>query len=518
MSRRGLDGSSTVSLLVAGRGPLRAYWCAWLTVVVSQLVLLVLVRHPPLLDYPNHLARAYVLQHLNDVPAFHDAWISAWKPLPNLGMDLAMLALQPIFGIDVAGQIFLGLALLIGHVGCHLLGRAIHGRPTWTVLGAQFFVFNTSFLHGFVNYAVGLGVFMVALAYWLPRRRTPSWPAVAGASLLAFACYLSHLSAVVFLGLGVATFVVADLAARRIGTSAAVLAFVPFAAPLALLAWVPHGHGPIYWVSVVEKVRAVGWLFRAYSRPVDFLLAALLVVGGALLVWGRARGSQAKPATEGASQALTALVFAALLMVLYFACPTAISGTWAADRRFIYPAAMLAVLSLGFQVDRWAAFGALGAILAVTIVRSAAVGRAWSALDARIEARCQVLRGIAPGSRVFGISVGAWFNLADMAFPHVVAYAAISNHAVVPLFAQPSQQPLLSRDQVSDPHGPRPSGGRTPTPRDIDWPYVFAAYPYVWINGPDASYLNFIRRHCATVTVVEGDLLASGCRVDAAVP
>src|SRR5438552_590925 len=44
-----------------------------------------LVRYPPLLDYPNHLARSFVLAHLND-PAFHfrGFYPAEWVPIPTL--------------------------------------------------------------------------------------------------------------------------------------------------------------------------------------------------------------------------------------------------------------------------------------------------------------------------------------------------------------------------------------------------------------------------------------------------
>jgi hypothetical protein len=39
-------------------------------IAVALLFPVWLVRYPPLLDYPNHLARSFVLAHLHD-PAFH---------------------------------------------------------------------------------------------------------------------------------------------------------------------------------------------------------------------------------------------------------------------------------------------------------------------------------------------------------------------------------------------------------------------------------------------------------------
>ncbi len=51
-----------------------------------------MVEFPPLLDYPNHLARSFVLAHLND-PAFTFSkfYRADWGTYPYLGMDAVPL-------------------------------------------------------------------------------------------------------------------------------------------------------------------------------------------------------------------------------------------------------------------------------------------------------------------------------------------------------------------------------------------------------------------------------------------
>src|SRR5271167_2568850 len=68
---------------------------------------------PPLLDYPNHLARAFVLSHLSD-PAFQFSqfYRADWAALPYLGMDASLAVLGRIFPIDTAGRVFLSLCAL----------------------------------------------------------------------------------------------------------------------------------------------------------------------------------------------------------------------------------------------------------------------------------------------------------------------------------------------------------------------------------------------------------------------
>ena len=69
---------------------------------------------PPLIDYPDHLARMWVLLHARDIPALASNYIVDWRLLPNLAMDLVVPALaqvMPSFGIrPVPGSAGSGLS------------------------------------------------------------------------------------------------------------------------------------------------------------------------------------------------------------------------------------------------------------------------------------------------------------------------------------------------------------------------------------------------------------------------
>ncbi len=59
-------------------------WVGLFALLASSLIIPFLsVNEPPLLDYPNHLARTFILNHLHD-PAFHfsEYYRADWKPYP----------------------------------------------------------------------------------------------------------------------------------------------------------------------------------------------------------------------------------------------------------------------------------------------------------------------------------------------------------------------------------------------------------------------------------------------------
>ena len=76
--------------------------------IVSIGILLLLpvwiVRYPPLVDYPNHLARYFILAHLKD-PNLHlaELYESKWGPYPYVALDLLGVALQRLMPIYVVG-------------------------------------------------------------------------------------------------------------------------------------------------------------------------------------------------------------------------------------------------------------------------------------------------------------------------------------------------------------------------------------------------------------------------------
>src|SRR5438445_1280805 len=67
---------------------------------------------PPLVDYPNHLARMWILAQNGTVPELANNYTVAWRLLPNLGMDLVVPALARIMPLETAGRLFIALTLL----------------------------------------------------------------------------------------------------------------------------------------------------------------------------------------------------------------------------------------------------------------------------------------------------------------------------------------------------------------------------------------------------------------------
>jgi hypothetical protein len=127
----------------------------WSTLFILCLILvapLAVVDIPPLLDYPNHLARAYVLAHAQADLHLSQMYALHWAIIPNLAIDLILPPLLLIMPVHIAGRILLAVALVMPVVGTILYSQAVFGvRSCWPLAGCLV-ACNGLFLLGFVNF------------------------------------------------------------------------------------------------------------------------------------------------------------------------------------------------------------------------------------------------------------------------------------------------------------------------------------------------------------------------------
>src|SRR6516225_12333048 len=109
----------------------RAYWWVMLFTALVLIVPLALIPHLPLVDYPNHLAGAYVLAYYDQVPLFQQTYEIHRVPAPYLAMDVIIAPLSKMMNVESAGKLFIAFTIILYCIGCHLLVVAIRGRPTW---------------------------------------------------------------------------------------------------------------------------------------------------------------------------------------------------------------------------------------------------------------------------------------------------------------------------------------------------------------------------------------------------
>ena len=182
---------------VESRSLRRPYaWAYWFAVAAFALVLagpFALVDVPPVLDYPNHLARMFVLAHPDD-PILSQMYAVQWRILPNLGMDAIGALLLRVTDVHIGGRLLLMLSLFAPIIGVLVYHRSLFGRLSYWPLASALIAYNGVFFLGFMNFLLGLGTALLFAAGWIALRRRKLLLAsvIAGAlgSAVTFLCHI----------------------------------------------------------------------------------------------------------------------------------------------------------------------------------------------------------------------------------------------------------------------------------------------------------------------------------------
>ena len=505
--RRMTDDAAALGPVAARAGsdapalaPAWLYWTVIALVWAGLVAPALIVPFPPLHDYPNHLARVFLLGHLGDSAALQAHYSITWLPYPNLAFDVIGTGLAMVVSPQLAGRLFLVLLPTLFMIGADRLARALHGQPSWSVPLVGFFFFNTLYFYGFLNYVFGVGLYLLAFAWWLQARRGASVARFLLALLGAVACYLAHKTAFAFLAVSVLGSLLLDRQQwswRGLLRAGAVLS--PGVA-LELFGRVPEVDAPIEWESVLGKLKGVASLISIY-RPiwdVGFTVALLLAL--ALVVRGGVRANK------------SALAIAGALGLLFLILPSGVGGTWAADRRFLLPAATLALLSLRLDLQGRRARLAYASAAGLVLLRAGQVLWEWPGLSQDIQRRVVALQAVPGGARVYGFALldkknkSSWTRRMGLVYTH--QYALIQSAAVVNgLFVHSNQQPLRERTPVILAQAP----GLDVAPEQVAWDVIFAQHDYVFASQLNPEYRRYLAARCQVVGDQVDFALYRGC-------
>ncbi|MBH5401889.1 hypothetical protein HZZ13_29470 [Bradyrhizobium sp. CNPSo 4010] len=450
---------------------------------------------PAMVDYPNHLARMYILSQ-NGTPGANPHYEVTWAFYPNLGMDLLVPQLARLMSVENATRLFLLLSQVLIVTGALLLERVRKRRVHLAGFAALAFLYCLPFSWGFVNFEFGLGLALWGIAAYLMLAEGP-WPLRFAANLIFVAAlYVAH-----FFSLGIygATLGLFELSRIRQGQTTFAVAAARLGAlavpALALLAIMHVTAGAIgsegnSWFVGFKPI----WPLRIMNGY-NLTIAAVtgLVLMTALLFAARRGVLKLDPA---------GLWIAIGFALLYLVIPSKLFGTSFVDLRMIPAAAVIlpAFCSLSLPSRAWR-MGALAAISGIILLNLAVVLAVWLPYRADYAAMIASFRKIDRGSRVLVGSIG---DNGDPPFADLTSYPmyyapTLAVHyadAFVPnLFTETGKQPVRPREAVRNiavPYGgPVPSSllaaiamGQPPADapqfvrtwdRDFDYLYVLGS-------------------------------------------
>lgn len=479
--------------------------CAFLSLLVPPLM----VDVPPALDFPNHLARLWMVAGgIAERPLASYYAVDWARATVNIGGDLLAASLQGVVEREQIPRVLLILAIMLPPLGAWALHLSIFRRLHWWQLVFPFAGWAMTALVGFLNFQMGVGLALLAAAAdgAISRRW---WSAALGRAVCAVVILGFHpFAAVFYAGLVAARALGADVrdgltVDRRMSTAGRVAvalacAIVPIAvvmllAPnpvhtrstLSLFSWAPF--------TIPKKISLLTTGFRSFSPIADVAVAAT-VFGIPLYAAVRRQIS--------AHHGLLILSFA--LAAVAAVMPERIGEAYWIDRRLPLMAFLtfMAALRPDILPSGRGVLLAAGALAAITLVRTTGVLRTWTRAQADIASMRQALTHVPNGCFVLPMAhkpseaeqsrapVGRYYGRQAL-FYHYPSMAVLWRHAFVPsLFTISGQQPLRYREPwtaLSTPYGAPPTMAdlyATKTPR-LAYAREWRKFDYILMMNAD---------------------------------
>ena len=136
-------------------------------VILATTVPLLYPGIPPLVDLFGHMGRYRVELDLAQSPWLQQYYNYHWAAIGNLGVDLLVIPLGKLFGLEAAVKLIVLLIPPITAAGFLWVAREVHGRIPPTAFFALPFIYGYPFLFGFVNFALSVALAFVAFGLWL---------------------------------------------------------------------------------------------------------------------------------------------------------------------------------------------------------------------------------------------------------------------------------------------------------------------------------------------------------------
>lgn len=368
-------------------------------VVLATTAPLLYPSVPPLVDLFGHMGRYRVELDLASSPFLKHYYDYHWAAIGNLGVDLLILPLGRLLGLEPAVKLIVLAIPPITAAGFLWVAREVHGRIPPTALFALPFIYGFPFMFGFVNFALSVALAFLAFALWLRLGRLErtvlrEWLFVP-ISIVIFFC---HTYGWGLLGLMCFSGEAVRLHDRgrswwRAGLEAALRTSVMALPILIMLIWRSEAHGgqTIDWFHWKIKWR---WIYSALRDRWKWFDIGSLIAAGLVFLYALV----SRKLTLSRNLAFSALVLLAAFAVV----PRIVFGSAYADMRLVPYLMAVALLAIRFRgpADRRTAqvLAALGLCFFSARIAANTVSLGMAGADQR--AKLEAIEVMRPGARV----------------------------------------------------------------------------------------------------------------------
>jgi hypothetical protein len=427
------------------------------------------VRFPVMADYPNHLARWFVLAHAND-PHFHFShfYLPAWGLLPYISLDVLATILQCIFPIDVVGRCILSLCVISVALASFFFIKKACPENLELAMFAIVVAFNPNFLMGSLNDEASITFCLLVLGLWIVCCSSPRVGSCVGVALLLVCVYLSHL--IGFLVAGVVMGVYALFQTERL-KKLGLLAILSLPAMALFFNNFLHSNASSSFnykgLTLWDKFRALPFPVRLFtSKTLDALFLAGLVLF--IIVLFRATRLRAQPVW---------IAVCGAVFLLYFVAPGEYGLGGYADVRILPFLYLLSLAAFQFRKIPWYLVAGLALLV---VCRVATVEQMFIGQQRELQQLSLSFAAIPRNARVMQLQHQDQHDVimgrGDL---HHLDYGVIQRGFLVPsLFHLPGVQPIRL---VADVYCPNIFCYVWNPNDNTDWQKIANSYDYLWL-------------------------------------
>lgn len=410
-------------------------------ILLACIAPLLITRHLPLSDLPNHLARQFILRDWVESPALQTYYSYEWRLVPNLALELFVAATRAVVGIDTAVRLFCIGAIVLLCSGTRCINLAVSGDRSRLYRAVSLLCYGGPFQFGFLSYCFGIGLALLLFGLYLRwRSRAPVVliPAFLFGSVALLLCHLTAFG-IFAIAVGAVELVAAWKQGRVIGVvrrQALAAAFLvpPLLLFLAVSPTASEGNG-IVWSGLHHKAESIVAITLFASPRAELLLLAVALLCGAAAL-----------ATRAVRFAAGAPMLLGLLGLVWLVLPRSMLGGGYVDYRLPWTIAFFALAML-VPGPRWERLRTplAGVMLGAAAVRVALIAWLWIGWEPVLARIDTTLSQLPVGSRMMVVQ-GELPSVTQARQPsllHVAAYAVARRQAFEPnLYASISGQML----------------------------------------------------------------------------
>jgi len=450
---------------------------------------------PAMVDYPNHLARMFILAR-DGTPAAHPFYQVSWALYPNLAMDLLIPPVGRLIGVELATRLFYLLSQILIVTGAMMLERVVKGHIRISGFIAVMFLYSLPFTWGFVNFEFGLGVALWGIATTIALQDRGWMARLASCAVFSALLFTSHFFTLGIYGFAIGLHELWRAQSRQSSLFEVLGRLMILALPAAALVVMMAATGGSVGGEGTDWLLALKpyWILNVLNGYSLYLSVAGVAVFIAL-VYALAKHGALRFEQSGAWMAIG-------FAVLYLAMPSRLFDTSFVDVRVLVAAALIlpAFVSVTFPSPQWK-WAALGCVAVITLSQIALVSWVWIDYRAEYAAVRESFKLLGKGAKVLIGHSGAggdppFDNLTEYPIYNAPVLAVNDADAFVPnLFTAKGKQPVSARpgfERLAVAHaGPAPArllkqiaehGAPEGTPLFIQsWP---RDYDYLYMLGP----------------------------------